>query len=821
MGRRIGVVLIAAVTGLGALSAAAPAASLYSGRGPRPGPDILYAPPATAPQLTNAPAWHADPILVSGATAYRDGEFLYQDFLYDDHGAHEQRDPTDPRAAADSFSTPNGTYTYPTDRAYAANAADLVELRAQPLADATAFRVTLNTMKDPSLVAFSIAIGGTAGTTHPFPHGANVKAPADYFLTVHPSGSSLTAELVHADGSAVGGGTPTVSVDRDRHQIEVRVPHGAWDPGTSTVRLAAGVGLWDKAADKYLVPQAAADATHPGGSGTNPAPAAFFNVAFRRHEPLPDSTDPGGTAADPAWWRDADQGAALHAGDISPLFADVDFGKLEAGTNDDGGVPRTGPIDRILSSHFETAPGADHSVNCLTAGSTDGGIDCPGQYQGNLQPYAIYVPPGGQPAAGYGMTLLLHSLAANYNQFSGSQNQSQFGQRGPGSITLTTESRGPDGFYDGLAGAEVFEAWADVARRYDLDSDFTVVTGYSMGGYGTFKLAEQFPDLFARAQPTVGISADNDLVKSLRNIPVLMWNADADELVPVPEYLETAKALDDAGYRYELDEYTAEHLTLAINDQFAPAASFLGTAKVDRDPAHVTYVSDPKLDYGKYDFVGDHAYWLSGVRTRSAAGGAKGTVDVVSRGFGTGDPPPSATAPGAGTLTGGSLGTLAYTSETKTWGPTPARAREDVLDVTATNVSALTIDAPRAHVSCSAKINLTSDGPTQVTLGGCPAAALPSNAACVDTRGFGFHLHQFRGARTVKVAVYTDGKRTLLRTGHSLHRLTLARLPQGKFRITIVNYQSSGSKLVSTRYYRGCEKTPPHSKGYPHHKKHR
>ncbi|MEP6953845.1 MAG: hypothetical protein ABI950_07285 [Solirubrobacteraceae bacterium] len=68
--------LVAALTGLGALCAIASAASLYSGSGPRPGPDILYAPPAVAPQLTNTGPWHADPILVSGAENYRGGEFL-------------------------------------------------------------------------------------------------------------------------------------------------------------------------------------------------------------------------------------------------------------------------------------------------------------------------------------------------------------------------------------------------------------------------------------------------------------------------------------------------------------------------------------------------------------------------------------------------------------------------------------------------------------------------------------------------------------------------------------------------------------------------
>src|ERR1700716_485486 len=96
--------LIALVAALCALPAAAHADSLYTGPGPRPGPDVLYASPTTAPQLTNAGIWSAPPILVSGATAYRGGEFLYQDFLYDDHGAQGQFDPADPRTGANLFS---------------------------------------------------------------------------------------------------------------------------------------------------------------------------------------------------------------------------------------------------------------------------------------------------------------------------------------------------------------------------------------------------------------------------------------------------------------------------------------------------------------------------------------------------------------------------------------------------------------------------------------------------------------------------------------------------------------------------------------------
>ena len=713
------------------LLAAAPAApadaatwgaSLYSGAAPRPGPDILYAPAAVAPQLTNSGVWHAPPILVSGASAYRAGEFLYQDFLYDDHGAAAMSDPQDQRSGGNAFSKPDGTYTYPTGPAYANNAADLVEFRVKPLPQATAFRVTFNTMKDPSLVAFSLALGGADGTTYPFPGGANVRSPADLFLTVHWAGSGMVGELVQAGSGRAAGPAPAVAVDPSRRQVQVVVPHAAWSPGTSVVRMALGAGLWDKAAGRYLVPQATQDASHPGGAGGLASAAAFFNVGFRSNaqEPMPNPTDPANQTTRPAWWRDREQAEELAAGDISGLHAEVDFAKLMGGVDDETGVPSTGPMDRILASHFEPQQGADWSVSCFPQ-ATSGGARCPGQLQGNLQPYAIYIPSQPAPATGYGMTLLLHSLSANYNQYLSSRNQSQFGDRGTGSIVITPTGRGPDGFYDSYAGADTFEVWADVARHFHLDPAWTVITGYSMGGYGTFKLAEQFPDLFAKAQPTVGANPANlnALVPSLRNVPVLMWNMATDELVPEASYYPTAMALDSAGYRYELDVFApGDHLTLAINDQFAPAAAFLGVTRVDRNPAHVTYVVDPALDYPSLGFVADHAYWLGGLRVRNAAP-ATGTIDVVSHGFGVGDPAASPQQHGAGTLTGGTVPAIAYTSQFRTWAPVPAAPVADQLDIRASNGGQMAVDVARAGVDCSVRLNVMSDGPLQVTLLGC------------------------------------------------------------------------------------------------------
>jgi hypothetical protein len=119
--------LTLAVTLSFASSAGAGSLPAKEGTAPRPGPPLLYQPAARSPVLENerGSIWRAKPILVSGASAYRQGEFVYQGYLYDDHGAKLVKDPTDPMdgpggdpSGGDVFSEPSGTYTYPTGPGY-------------------------------------------------------------------------------------------------------------------------------------------------------------------------------------------------------------------------------------------------------------------------------------------------------------------------------------------------------------------------------------------------------------------------------------------------------------------------------------------------------------------------------------------------------------------------------------------------------------------------------------------------------------------------------------------------------------------------------
>src|SRR3954466_15954332 len=295
-------------------------------------------------------------------------------------------------------------------------------------------------------------------------------------------------------------------------------------------------------------------------------------------------------------------------------------------------APKGGDIAGIWGSHFVFGQGADFNAKCLTSTAAE----CTGRYVGQLQPYALYVPKKPLPRKGFGLVVSMHGLSANYNEFLGSNESRQLAERGTGSIFASPEGRGPDGSYKSYAEADVFEMWADVARNYHLNPDLTDVTGYSMGGGGTYRLASRWPDLFARAFPIVGPPTSAATFASLRNIPVLAWYGQNDELVG-PEMSEEAFLnASQAGIRYDHWIFTpAGHITEGNNDEFGPAVRFFGDHTVDRDPAHVTYLLD-RGQAPKAESPSDHAYWLSGLKSR---GSGAATVDARSHGFGRGDPP--------------------------------------------------------------------------------------------------------------------------------------------------------------------------------------
>ena len=71
----------------------------------------------------------------------------------------------------------------------------------------------------------------------------------------------------------------------------------------------------------------------------------------------------------------------------------------------------------------------------------------------------------------------------------------------------------------------------DVRFGQRIDLDRVYLTGFSMGGFGTFRTACAFPDYFAAIVPLAGGGEPEDAVK-LQTVPTWAFHGNADEVVP-------------------------------------------------------------------------------------------------------------------------------------------------------------------------------------------------------------------------------------------------------------------------------------------------
>ena len=723
--------------------------------GARPGPDVLYSPAPAAPQLENRDSrFKAPPLLVSGAEAYVSGEYLYQDFLYDDYGSDTDGNGGTP------LSPRRGNIDYPTNSSrYGGNAADIVEFRIAAGPDSVAYRVTLNTLLAPDTTIVAIAFDTdhnalTGAATLPRDPGAPFPG-TDEAITVWGSGAE------HTRFSPLPVTTPlSVSTDLQANQITVTVPRTVSNP-SGAWRTTVAAGLYDGATGGWLRPGISATATTPGGAGPlDPAPSGIFNLAFRFDEPIFHSDTP----------PDTNQALVLQQKNPTAYAHDIDFNALNAGASRDL-VPHTGTQVRLFPSRLPLGEGRDLSKFPA--------------YLGQLQPYTLYVPTTYSPGSPAGLTLNLHSLNEHYWQYNGSKGVQQMGEQ-RGNLVATSLSRGPDGWYKDVGEYDVFEMWNDVASHFSLDPNKVAISGYSMGGYATYRLGTLYPDLFGKAFTQVGPPGEgiwvpplpptgaprgdqqagndgapetltNSVLENTRNLPYLNLAATEDELVPVagtraqnlgaPEY--GIKGFDQLGYRFDFRLYDpSDHLALAATGyDFAFAPAFLGDASVDRNPPHVTFSYMPAADDASLGLVHDHAYWVSGLSPATITPfPAKGTIDAFSHAFGTGDPA-SAFSTGAG------VQPLPYTEFIRTWGTPPAISRENRLDVSLTNLAQTTVDLPRARLDVCSTLTVaaSSDGNSNLLLSG-PFMKVTVTGAAWQRTTQGVVLQLLPGQTTATVA---------------------------------------------------------------------
>lgn len=95
-------------------------------------------------------------------------------------------------------------------------------------------------------------------------------------------------------------------------------------------------------------------------------------------------------------------------------------------------------------------------------------------------------------------------------------------------------------------------ALEEVVRTQPIDPNRIMLTGLSLGGFGSFDLAARHPDYFAAAAPVCG-GGDPTTAARFAGLPVFIWHGAADRVVPA----ELSRNMADAIEALDLDvDYT-------------------------------------------------------------------------------------------------------------------------------------------------------------------------------------------------------------------------------------------------------------------------
>ena len=82
-----------------------------------------------------------------------------------------------------------------------------------------------------------------------------------------------------------------------------------------------------------------------------------------------------------------------------------------------------------------------------------------------------------------------------------------------------------------------------VIAKYRVDTNRIYLTGFSMGGFGTWQTALTMSERFAAIAPVAGGPAVAELAPRLRDLPIWIFNGEADNTTTTTEAQQMADAL--------------------------------------------------------------------------------------------------------------------------------------------------------------------------------------------------------------------------------------------------------------------------------------
>jgi dienelactone hydrolase len=688
--------------------------------------------------------WRAYSPWIGGQSAYDRGEYVYQGYLYDDEGAAGVS-TTDEYNGSKQFgllSQPSGTFRYPQDPArYGANAANLLQIRFALAGRYLKMQIRLNTLLVRNSTVATVAFG-TAGQSrkHPWPFAAGISTPSRTALTVWGTGGALT-NLATGRTRSIASAGGAVAVNLKQMAIQATIPIRTLP--AQKLRIYAATGLWDPGTHSYMaIGGIHRTTTTPGGA--LPGQPRLWDVAFRPHEVPSYPTHQ-------EYWFEDDQAQALAARNISQFSAMLSLRRMREHFTAHPTIPRGRVVEAIFHSSVTAGGGK---------GVSEAGLSGPGagvlqatsyNFLGHYQPYALYVPPDlHKPAP---VVLVLHGGSANMVSVINEPGFQQDIADSHGRILASPLARGPASQYTGPAEVDVLDSLADVERRFAVDPNRVYMTGYSMGGYGTYRMVTRHPALFAAAIVWSGNPGESgqangypeEILENARDVPIYIQQNVEDALVPYNTVLPIADRLNALGYEYRFDTHpVGEHLTFALLDSWTNEDAWLADHVRDPSPRHVVWKRAVGWDEPQVSpkVVVKGAYWVNDLEPRDQGTGAS-SLTSYAKVAATSLALPGTDAPTVPYRSAGTQASPYVTLGRRAAAPSPG-PRSNALQLALTNTSLLTISLPAAELSTRRPLHLTlsSDGPTTIRLTGRQPAAVKLVGAITNPHGMTARLQK-------------------------------------------------------------------------------
>jgi predicted peptidase len=197
------------------------------------------------------------------------------------------------------------------------------------------------------------------------------------------------------------------------------------------------------------------------------------------------------------------------------------------------------------------------------------------QADGEEIEYGLYVPTGYDASRPTPLVVALHGLGSGimymmeYNNLvelaedygyivatpMGYNERGWYGSRGPGNeFNRRQDDPGPENLGE-LSERDVMNVLQIVRDEYNVDPDRTYLIGQSMGGGGSWHFAILHPDIWAAVVPMApAIYSDPAEVVSARDLPFMVIQGDADELVDPDVTRRWVAKLEELGMDYEYIE---------------------------------------------------------------------------------------------------------------------------------------------------------------------------------------------------------------------------------------------------------------------------